>query len=93
MEKYLIIVEGKADSVFIKDYLYFLFSDNEKFNKSDTIGKFDKGKPNKIAIEPEIKILNAGSVNSLEYYQTQLKKHLKHDYFYFTKLKNSKKSC
>lgn len=57
MQKYLIIVEGKADIIFIKDYLIFidkklkLFKNLTKKNKKEIIIKSDY---------KEIKILIAG---------------------------------
>ncbi len=77
MEKYLIIVEGKADAVFIRDYIYFLFKDLKIY---DNKGAFDRGKPNTIATEPEIKILNAGGFQNIKNYKTQLISAFSKDY-------------
>jgi hypothetical protein len=72
MQKYLIIVEGVADAVFIRDCIYHANEKNEKFIQSSKIGKFSKGKPNKIAEAPEIKILNAGGCKHIKEYKTKI---------------------
>lgn len=72
MEKHLIVVEGKADAVFIKDFILFLFSDNENFIASDVIEPFKRGKAITIFQQPVIKVLNAGGFTKLTDYKTKL---------------------
>lgn len=72
MQKYLIIVEGKADAVFIKDCIFHLFENDSSFELADKIETFSRGKPGKIALSPEIKILNAGGFTKIESYRIQL---------------------
>ncbi len=79
MQKYLIIVEGKADIIFIKDYLIFLYS-NLKIIK-----KLSKKNKKEIILESnsiKIKILIAGGYTMIkeDRFITSIKEYISDEY-------------
>lgn len=66
MSKYLIVVEGKADAVFIMQYLYFIFRVNFEFIKSPKTKKIKIGIPINVFKNPDAKVLISGGCTHLE---------------------------
>lgn len=70
-KKFVIIVEGGADAVFIKDFICsILFPSVEGF---EVIKKFDNGKKIKICDSPEIHLFIAGGCTHVEKYKVSIR--------------------
>jgi len=79
MSKYLIVVEGKADIVFLRDYLMFLYSN------LNIIKNFTKKNRKEIVFKSdsiEIKILVAGGYTKIKENKilTSIKEHIDYEY-------------
>jgi len=75
MSKYLIVVEGKADAVFLKEYLCFVFKNNTKFTKSFISEKIQIGKSISVFDVPIVKVLISGGCTNIKKYKTSLLEH------------------
>jgi len=75
MSKYLIIVEGKADAVFLKEYLWFIYNRNTDFIKSPNPSKVKIGSPINVFDTPTVKVLISGGCTNIKKYKTTLMEH------------------
>lgn len=75
MPKYLIVVEGKADAVFLKEYLSYVFKNNANFKKPSISDKIEMGKSISVFDVPIVKVLISGGCTNIKKYKTPLLEH------------------